>query len=65
MRRFTMTIALVCVLSAQVLAGDIPTGGAPKPEGTTQATLLGDIPCGQQVSSAALTLIQTMVGLVT
>jgi hypothetical protein len=62
MRRFTIIIALVCVLSAQGLAGDIPTGGAPKPEGTTQTTPAGEVP---SVGQIALTLIQTVVGLLT
>ena len=35
MKRFVMTVALACALSGTVLAGNIPTGGAPSP---------GDIP---------------------
>jgi hypothetical protein len=65
MKRFLITLALTCALSAQVLAGEIPSGGSPSPapSGTTQTTLLGDIQNGGQIYSAALTLIQTVVGL--
>jgi hypothetical protein len=36
MKRFVIAIALACALSGTVLAGNIPTGGAPSPSGETQ-----------------------------
>jgi hypothetical protein len=49
MKRFLQALALTCVLSGVVLAGDIPTVGAPAPapNGITQTeptALPGDIP---------------------
>lgn len=65
MKRFLTTIVLLCVLSVSVLAGQIPTDGSPTPSGTTQTTSPGDIPTGGQMSNAALTFIQTVLGLLT
>jgi hypothetical protein len=58
MKRILMTVALICVLSATALAGDIPMGGfapppPPAPTETTSATSPGDIPTG---GFAAMTL---------
>jgi hypothetical protein len=67
MKRFLTTIVLACALSVSVLAGQIPTDGSPTPPpaGTMQATSLGDIQNGGQIYSAALTFIQTVLGLLT
>ena len=70
MKRFAMTVALTCVLSGSALAGEVPSVGvtAPTPDETTPTTSApapGDIPSGgltQQVSEAALTLIQLVLG---
>jgi hypothetical protein len=73
MRRFLMIIALTSQLSVECFAGQIPTCGAPNPtppEGTTQptnATSLGEIPTGgfaEQISSAALSALLTVLGFV-
>lgn len=71
MKRFLMTIALSCVLSASALAGDIPSGGiAPPPPPsngvTTSATSPGEIPSGgfaQEVSDTALSALLTVLSL--
>ena len=42
MKRFLMTIALLCAVSSSVLAGEIPSVGAPAPAGT-DTTAPGDI----------------------
>jgi hypothetical protein len=70
MRRFLMTIALSCVLSASALAGEIPTSGvtSPQPSGTIQTTTEtspGEIPCGfaEQISEAGLSGLLAVVGL--
>lgn len=74
MKRFVMTIALTCALSASALAGDVPTVGVtpppPPPPDGLQATItsaLGDIPpvgFTQGVSEAVLTLIQSILSVV-
>ena len=71
MRRFLGAMALACILSTPVWAGDVPSDGfaAPPPAGTAQTTSApspGDIPSGgaaQSVSSTALSLIQALIGL--
>ncbi len=69
MKRFLMTIALTSVLSASVLAGDVPTVGvtAPPPAQTSTLTSPGEIPSGgftQQMSEAALALVEWVLGAV-
>jgi hypothetical protein len=73
MRRFLMIIALTSLLSAQGLAGQIPTGGAPVPPApggtapTTDATSPGEIPTGgyaEQISDVALSGLLAVLGLV-
>jgi hypothetical protein len=63
MKRFVMTVALVCALALTAVAGQVPTGGAPEqppPAGITQSTGTtspGEVPTGgyaEQVSEAAL-----------
>jgi len=61
-----MTIALTCVLSVTVLAGQIPTVGftAPPPDETTVPTAPGEIPSvpfTQEMSEAALNLLQLVL----
>ena len=63
MKRFLMTIALTCVLSASALAGDMPTCGvmSPSPSGTTaSATSPGEMPT---VGLSALSALLTVLGL--
>ncbi len=69
MKRFVMTIALTCVLSASALAGDVPTVGvtAPPPPETSTPTAPGEIPSTdlrQQVSEAVLAFVQLVLGVV-
>jgi hypothetical protein len=71
MKRFLTAMALACFLSVSALAGDVPSDGftSPPPAGTSQttsATSPGEIPSDgavQPVSSAALGLIQALLGL--
>jgi hypothetical protein len=68
MKRLLMASALLAMLCAQGIAGDIPTDGAPKPQsqGTTSPTLLGDIPSdgrAESLSDAALSALLTALGL--
>jgi hypothetical protein len=51
MKRFVMTVALAFALSSTVLAGNIPTSGAPSPSGDPQA------------SSVVTTIILTIISL--
>jgi hypothetical protein len=44
MKRLLIALALTCVLSGSVLAGDVDTAGAPAPRGTAQTTSPGDMP---------------------
>ena len=72
MKRFMMTLALTCVLSASALAGDVPTVGitAPPPDETTPTSTLtapGEVPSvgyAQEISEAALDLFQMLLGTV-
>ena len=46
MKRFAMALALTCVLSTSIFAGDMPTTGKtepPQPPATTSSTLLSVI----------------------
>jgi len=70
MKRFLTAIALACFLSVSALAGDVPSDGfaAPSPAGsqTTNSASPGEIPSDgavQPVSSAAVSLIQALLGL--
>lgn len=53
MKRFVMAVALAFAVSGTVLAGNIPTGGAPSPNGDTQTP------------SVVATIILTIIGVVT
>ena len=66
MKRFVIAVALTCVLSGSALAGDVPSVGftAPPPDEPPPVTAPGDIPTvgfTQEVSEAALTLVQLML----
>jgi len=71
MKRLLMTIALTCVLSSSVLAGEIPISDvtSPQPSGTIQATNTtspGEIPTSgyaDQMSDAALSGLLAVLGL--
>ncbi|HET6976057.1 MAG TPA: hypothetical protein VFI24_07030 [Pyrinomonadaceae bacterium] len=63
MKRFAMTLALMCALSTSILAGDMPAGGkseSPTPP-TTSSTSVGDMPTigavGQSSPPASSTLL--------
>jgi hypothetical protein len=63
MKRFTMTIALTCILSSSALAGDVPSVGvtAPLPDEPPAPTAPGEVPSGgftQELTETGLTLIQ-------
>jgi hypothetical protein len=67
MKRFVIALALTCVLSGSTLAGEVPTVGftAPPPDELPPVTAPGEVPSGgltQQMSEAALTLVQLMLG---
>ena len=70
MKRFLMTIVLSGLLAAPAIGGEIPSVpvDAPPPDVTTPTTgapTSGDIPSGgltQQMSEAALTIIQLVLG---
>ncbi|HEV7796535.1 MAG TPA: hypothetical protein VGO73_00140 [Pyrinomonadaceae bacterium] len=54
MKRLLIALALTCVLSGSVLAGDVDTAGAPAPGGTAQATSPGDIPTSDLTSTGTI-----------
>jgi hypothetical protein len=63
MKRFVLAIALACVLSGSVLAGDSHTTGAPEPvPGDVHST--GAPAPTTQSSSVAATVILTILSLV-
>jgi len=70
MKRFMMTLVVTCVLSASVLAGDVPTVGVtapPPPPPASTSTAPGEIPSvgfAQEVSEAALDLVEWVLGAV-
>jgi len=68
MKRFLMATAVACALCMTVLAGEIPSGGAPQPQSpqTTSASPLGDIPSGgsaRSISGAAISALLNALGL--
>jgi hypothetical protein len=77
MKRFVLTVALVCAVSSSTLAGEVPTGGIappPPPQAQTSSTtspgevMPGEVPTGgfaQQISDAALSALLTALGLLT
>jgi hypothetical protein len=68
MKRFVMSLALTCALAGAASAGEVPSVGftAPPPdEPPPPVTAPGEVPSGgltQQMSEAALTLVQLMLG---
>ena len=69
MKRFLIAIALTCALCSSAFAGDIPSVGAPAPNGITQTpgetqTPPGDIPTdgkAEQISSDALSALLSVL----
>jgi hypothetical protein len=70
MKRFVMAITLTSLLAGSTLAGEIPTVGfnAPPPDepsGSVTTTQPGEVPSvglTQQLTGAALGLIQLLIG---
>jgi hypothetical protein len=54
MKRFAMSLALLCVLSAPVLAGDVPTCGLPVAGNIPTSGEPGEIPIGGIQSSGEM-----------
>ena len=70
MKRLLTALALACVLSVSVLAGDIPSLGTPQPPPQGLSTAPGDMPTGGEPgevpmvgSDAALSAVLTLLGL--
>jgi hypothetical protein len=61
MKRLFLSFGLVFILVSFAFAGDIPSVGAPAPNGSpaTKPALPGDIPCGDRaaISSGALSAL--------
>ena len=62
MKRFTMAIALVCVITGTVFAGDIPSVPAPPPPGP-QATNGGDMGGGGFTEAMTDELVLAIFGI--
>ncbi|HLN99591.1 MAG TPA: hypothetical protein VK208_14115 [Pyrinomonadaceae bacterium] len=70
MRRLIVTTALMASICSSIIAGDIPSVGAPAPQPTqtTTTTAPGDIPTlgvAEQLTSDALSTLVTMLGFLT
>ncbi|HBB86014.1 MAG TPA: hypothetical protein DC047_00180 [Blastocatellia bacterium] len=68
MKRFSVALALMVLVSVSASAGEIPTMGAPQPppQQTTTTMNPGEIPsvpAAEQLSDAALSAILTALGL--
>lgn len=68
MKRFSVALALMVLVSVSAFAGEIPTMGAPEPppQQTTATTNPGEIPSdgtAQSPSDAALSALLTALGL--
>ncbi len=72
MKRFVLTVALVCAVSSSTLAGEVPTGGIapPPPPGdglTTSSTSPGDLPTGgfaEEVEETAWSALMAVLSLI-
>jgi len=65
MKRFLMTMALTSVLSVSVLAGEMPTCGAPAPAAGEMPGVGASAPAPSATqSSAAVTVLLTILSLV-
>jgi len=62
MKRLLITLALTCVLSGSVLAGDVDTAGAPKPAPAPTASNQ-DGTDQSPVNEAAVNLLLTLLDL--
>ena len=67
-RQLFPAVALTCALSLTVIAGEIPTSGAPQPPPpqTSSTASLGEIPTDGEaitISDAALSALMTALGL--
>lgn len=68
MRRLAFAIALACVLSGVVRAGEIPSTGATAPQPSNSVVTAGEIPAtgetALEASNSALTIILTILSIV-
>jgi hypothetical protein len=69
MKRFSVALALMVLVSVSAFAGEIPTMGAPQPPPQQATTTMnpGEIPTSdgpQALSDAALSALLTALGLV-
>ena len=68
MKQFLFALVIICALALSVMAGAIPTDGAPEPTPTatnqTTSTTQGEIPSVGKISDAALSALLTALGLV-
>jgi hypothetical protein len=64
MKRFAAALGVVCLISFSVLAGDIPTLGAPQPASTATEVELkpGDIPSGGVASQLSDEALNALLG---
>ena len=61
MKRFLMTIALVCVLAGFAMAGEMPTCGAPSPAPGDMPTIGSTAPA--DIPTYGLSLVITLLDL--
>jgi hypothetical protein len=68
MRRLAFAIALACVLSGVVRAGEIPSTGAAAPQPSNSVVTACEIPTtgetAPEASNSALTIILALLGIV-
>lgn len=68
MRRLAFAIALACVLSGVVRAGEIPSTGATAPQPSNSVVTAGENPTTGETapgaSNSVLTIILTLLGIV-
>ena len=68
MRRLAFAIALACVLSGVVRAGEIPSTGATAPQPSNSVVTAGEIPTTGEIapeaSNSVLTIILALLGIV-
>jgi hypothetical protein len=61
MRRLAFAIALACVLSGVVRAGEIPSTGATAPQPSNSVVTAGEIPTTGETAPGASTSVLTII----